>query len=54
MKKKYKKPAIKALKFAPPKVLFDGSSDEDFFDDDISNHGRANACAHGSKAWFCK
>ena len=51
MKKKYKKPTLEAIKLDPPKVLFDGSPD-----DESSGHGpgiNGKACENGPH-WFCK
>jgi len=60
MKKTYVKPAIETLKFASSEVILSGSPDNSSDDEDFSpfsgpgGHGKANACEHGSKAWFCK
>lgn len=42
MKKKCVKPEMEVLKVDTPELL--SGSDA---------HGRENACAHGSHAWFC-
>ena len=47
MKKQYVKPAMEVLEVSTAELLA-GSGDEF-----PGQHGRDNACAHGSHAWFC-
>ena len=45
MKKKYTKPTIESIKLDPPKVLFDGSPDDESSGNG-NGHGHGKACEH--------
>ena len=48
-KKEYVKPTMEVIEMGSNTSLLAGSGE----DNGHWNHGRENACAHGSHAWFC-
>lgn len=49
MKKEYVKPKIEILTVETTALLAGSGVDEY----EPGHHGHENACAHGSRAWFC-